>query len=160
MPASTSKKVIAVRFDREILFGYVAPGEFRKPSYVELLTPDGGILQISHPEIKSICFVKNWESGTFWDHKRFRTRPKGAGLWVRFEFRDQDTLEALLPNRLLDLASDGFDGIPPEAIGNVQRVFIPRAALLDCLVLGVIGASKPRERRPAPTEAGQMRMFD
>lgn len=159
MPGSTSKKVIVVRFQREPVIGYVSPGSYLQSGGIEVLTNSGTVFIVPYNEIKSVCFVKTWDQAAISsERKEFTSRPKSEGLWVRFEFKDNDTLEALLPNRLLDIDPAGFLGTPPDASGNTQRIFVPRSALSDCQVLGVIGAAK-RPRKKARTE-GQMTMFD
>jgi len=159
VPGSTNKKVVVVRFDREPAMGY-APASFDQPDNLEILTPAGSVLTIPYRDVKAVCFVKSWEEPVGIEERRsFGSRPRLEGLWVKALFRDGDFLELLLPNRLLDLPVSGFLGAPPDAVGNAQRVFIPRAALTDCVVLGVVGASRKASPRKAGAE-GQLKMFD
>ncbi len=159
MPGSTSKKVVVLRFDREPAAGY-APTSFDEPGNLELLTPAGSILTIPYRDVKVVCFVKSWEEPVGIEERRsFGSRPRLEGLWVKALFRDGDFLELLLPNRLLDLPLSGFLGTPPDAVGNAQRVFIPKSALTDCVVLGVVGANRKTSRHKAGGE-GQLKMFD
>ena len=159
MPGSTNKKVVVVRFDREPATGY-APASFDESDNLEVLTPAGSILTMPYRDVKAVCFVKSWEEPVGIEERRsFGSRPRLEGLWVKALFRDGDFLELLLPNRLLDLPVSGFLGAPPDAAGNAQRVFIPRVALTDCVVLGVIGASRKASARK-PGAEGQLKMFD
>ena len=77
------------------------------------------------------------------------------GLWVRMRFRDGDWMDGVLPNNLLVLEPHGFTMIPPDPGYQNQRVFVPRTAVTEIQVLGVIGGgakpstkktSKPREQ--------------
>ena len=152
MAASTNKKVIVLRFDREALCGFVNPQTFLRSDGVELLSPSGSILTIQYEEIKYLCFVREFQTGKPVLRQAFYTRPKAAGLWVRMEFRDGDTLEGLLPNNLLLVEWAGFTVVPPDATGNTQKVFAPRAALEGIQVLGVVGSPLRASRRADRTD--------
>jgi hypothetical protein len=89
--------------------------------------------------------------------KTFTNRPRTEGLWVRLRFIDNDVLEGMMPNDLTQIIPDGYLITPPDTRGNIQRIFVPRAALEEISVLGVIGRPEAR-RRPAP-DAGQERLF-
>ena len=81
-------------------------------------------------ETKLVCFVRDFDAGETWrEHRAFATRPKSPGLWVRFRFRDGDSLEGMLPNNLLQIEAAGFSSIPPDPSFQNQRIFVPRAAL-------------------------------
>jgi hypothetical protein len=157
---TTNKKVLATRFERESLLGFVqSPGGFREQS-VELLTPAGNLLELPYGELKAVCFVRDFESVESWrPHRVFATRPKSAGLWVRFVFRDQDTAEGLLPNNLMSVEPIGFHMIPPDPTFHNQRIFVPRAALSEVQVLGVIGSPLRRKKTDAAKPEGQLEMF-
>ena len=87
----------------------------------------------------------------------FHTRPKMEGLWIRFQFRDGEVMEGVMPNNLLQLETYGFTTIPPDPYSPSQRVFIPRVALRTVEVLGVIGSPLKRKRKAAPDQIG---LFD
>jgi hypothetical protein len=159
---SSNKKVLVARFDRETLAGFIqTPGGFKSDS-VELLTPEGSLLQVPYSETKAVCFVRDFESGETWrEHRNFATRPKSAGLWLRLLFRDHDSIEGMLANNLMLVEPNGFNIIPPDPTFQNQRIFVPRAALEDVQVLGVIGS--PLRRRPAKRvekDAGQIGLFE
>ena len=160
MAASTNKKVLVARFDRETLAGFVqTPGGFGSDS-VELLTPGGNLLNVPYSETKVVCFVRDFEDGESWrQYRSFATRPKSAGLWVRLRFRDGEVLEGVLANNLMLLEPTGFSFVPPDPAFQNQRLFVPRAALTEVQVLGVIGAA-PRRSRPKPKTEGQIEMFE
>jgi hypothetical protein len=159
---SAHKKVFVARFDRDSAQGFVqTPGSFTADA-VELLTPQGNLQQIPYSEIKVVCFVRDFEPGESWKERRaFATRPKTPGLWVRLNFRDGDTAEGLLPNNLLQVEPHGFFLIPPDPTFQNQRIFVPREALREVQVLGVIGSAlrRPKAAKPATTEDGQLEMF-
>jgi hypothetical protein len=159
---SSNKKVLVARFDRETLAGFVqTPGGFQ-PEVLELLTPEGSLLQIPYSETKAVCFVKDFEGGETWrEHRSFQTRPKSTGLWIRLRFRDGEAVEGMLANDLLLIEPAGFSIVPPDPTFQNQRLFVPRAALTDVQVLGVIGS--PLRRRPSKRpveEQEQLKMFD
>ena len=162
MALTTNKRVLLARFDRETLAGFVqTPAGFGAES-IELLTPEGTVVQVPYTETKVVCFVRDFEHGESWrDHRAFSTRPKSAGLWVRLLFRDGDTVEGMLANNLLLVEPAGFSITPPDPTFQNQRLFVPKAALADVQVLGVIGS--PLKRRPAKKvdeDQGQLQMFD
>lgn len=162
MAGTTNKKVLVARFDRETLRGFVqTPGGF-DVSELELLTPDGALFRIPYSETKAVCFVRDFDTGETWrEHRSFSARPKSPGLWVRLSFRDGDCLEGIITNNLMLVDSMGFSIIPPDPTFQNQRIFVPRAALSDVSVLGVIGS--PLRRRPAKKaekEEGQLEMFE
>lgn len=160
MAGSTSKKVRISRFQREALLGFVNPQTYLRPAGVELLTPDGNYSLVPYDEVKAVQFVKDFEppdSATA--RKVFSSRPKMDGLWVRVKFRDGEVMDGILANNLLSLESRGFTIVPPDPYSNNQRLFLPRAALSEMQVLGVVGSPlRPRKPKPVPKE--QIGLFD
>jgi hypothetical protein len=61
-----------------------------------------------------------------------------------------------MPNDLMQIGAEGFLINPPDTRSNTQRIFVPRSALTEMIVLGVIGE---RIRRK-PTEELQVPMFE
>lgn len=146
MSSSTNKKVVIYRFDRESIAGFVSPQTWLATSGVEVLTPAGAVATVPYGEIKAVCFVKDFDGGVWAGERRlFASRPKTEGLWVRALFRDNDFVEGILPNELLQLEAQGYLVAPPDASSNNQRVFLPRTALKEMKVIGVVGTP----RRPA-----------
>lgn len=161
MAGSANKKVEIVRFDRSTLTGFVQIPEGLTGGRVELLTPEGTLVQAPFAEVKVVCFVRDFDQASAWNrHRAFQTRPKTPGLWVRMRFRDGDSLEAMITNNLLHLENDGLGAIPPDPTAQLQRVFVPKAALESVEVLGVIGSSA-RRRPPKPVDKDtQIPMFE
>ena len=159
MASSTTKKALIRRFHRETLAGYLNPVTFLQPEGVELLSAEGQVAILPYDEIRTVSFVRDFDAPDEPERAAFLTRPKMAGLWVRFRFRDGETVEGILPNNLLQIESHGFMAVPPDSYGNRQRVFVPRAALLGVEVLGVVGS--PLKRRKAKADADeQIGLFD
>lgn len=148
MASSTTKKVLVRRFDREPLTGFVNPLSYLLPEGVELMRPDGTVVILPYREVKTVCFVKDFEGAEAVPERRvFHTRPKMDGLWVRMKFRDGEIMDGILSNNLLQLEPYGFTVVPPEPYSNNQRMFSPREALSELQVLGVVGSPLTRRRR-------------
>jgi hypothetical protein len=157
--ASTSKKVLIERFERDTLRGWVNPQSWLQPLGIELISPQGIASILPYDQVKAVCFVRDLEgAGVLAERREFLARPKSAGLWVSLRFRDGDRLQGVLPNNLLLTEPQGYSVVPPEAGGNTQKVFVPRQALMEVSVLGVIGASGARTRRKLPVP-GQISLF-
>jgi hypothetical protein len=159
LPASTTKKALIRRYERETLAGYVNPASFLQPQGVELLSDQGHASIVPYAEIKLVAFVKEFEGVAEPQRQVFQTRPKMAGLWVSLKFRDGGVLEGIIPNNLMLLEGSGFTVIPPDSFGNQQRVWVPRGSLEALEVLGVVGSPLKR-RKPKPTPKEQIGLFD
>jgi hypothetical protein len=147
------------RFERETLAGYVNPVSYLQPTGIEWLSMDGQTSTLPYAEVKAISFVRDFASGVDGERRVFQTRPKMAGLWVSFEWRDGERMEGILPNNLLHPEPYGFTVVPPDPFGNTQRVWIPRAAVKSVEVLGVVGSPiKTRRAKPVPRE--QIGLFE
>jgi hypothetical protein len=158
---STNKKVLLARFDREPVEGFVQASAGFDEDTIEVLTPSGSLLRVPVSDTKAVCFVRDFEAGETWrQHRVFQTRPKTPGIWVRLLFRDGDSMEGMLQNNLMLVESAGFSIIPPDSTFQNQRIFVPKAALREAQVLGVVGS--PLKRRPAKKSdtEGQLEMFE
>ncbi len=156
LPASTNKKVLVRRFDREPVAGYVNPQTWLQATGIEVLTQSGAMLAIPYDQIKAAVFVREFEEPTPESHI-FHTRPRMHGLWVRLRFRDGDLMDGLMPNNLLQMEPYGLTVSPPNPGSPSQRVFVPRTALAEVSVLGVVG-SVLKTPKPKPKE--QIELFD
>jgi hypothetical protein len=158
LAGSTTKKALIQRFDKEALSGYVHPQSYLQLTGIELLSEQGNVATVPYEEIKTISFVRDFESAP--DMRRvFNTRPKMEGLWMSFQFRDGEVMEGVMPNNLLPLDPYGFTIIPPDPYSNQQRVFIPRMALRAAEVLGVVG-SPLNKRKPKAAPKEQIGLFE
>lgn len=159
MAGSTTKKAVIRRFDRESLTGYVNTISYLQLTGVELLSAQGNVATVPYEEIKTISFVRDFDTLEDSTRRVFNTRPKMEGLWMSFQFRDGEVLEGVMPNNLLAVEPQGFTVIPPDPYSSQQRVFIPRAALRSVEVLGVVG-SPLRQRKPKVPPKEQIGLFD
>ena len=65
----------------------------------------------------------------------------------------------MLQNNLMLVEAAGFGIIPPDPSFQNQRIYVPRAALTEVQVLGVIGSAlRIRKTKPAPKE--QIELFE
>lgn len=158
-PASTHKKVVIVLADRKPLRGYLNPARLGQADPVDLLTPDGEHQELPLDRVRSIYFVREFSDDFEPERKAFLSRPKLDGLWVRLRYTDGDTIEGVVPNDLLSLLDNGIQITPPDLNSPTDRIFIPRSALSELTVLGVVGIAR---RKPAAAAAGisQPRLFN
>jgi hypothetical protein len=157
-PASTHKKVIVVLADRKPLRGYLNPGRLGQTDPVDLLTQDGTHQEIPLAKIRSIYFVRDFSDEFEPERKAFLSRPKLDGLWVRLRYSDGETLEGLIPNDLISLLDNGVQITPPDLNSTTDRIFVPRSALSEVTVLGVVGIA--RRKPEAAAAAAQSRLFN
>ena len=158
-PASTHKKVVVLLFDRTPIKGYVDPVTLGHEQSADLLTPDGEHRSIPLSTVKCIYFVREFQTPFQAERKVFLSRPKLDGLWLRLRFWDEDVMEGLVGNDLLDLLDTGIQITPPDLHGNNLRIFIPRSALEEMKVLGVVGAARRTPQEPRGAPASQSKLF-
>ena len=150
--ASTHKKVVVLWLDRSVLRGYLNPGKLGDAETIDVLTPEGEHRAVALKDVRSIYFVREFTDDFEPERKAFLSRPKLEGLWVRLKFRDNDCIEGVVPNDLLSLLDRGVQITPPDLHGTTLRIFIPRTALSEMTVLGVVGIAR---RKPAlPVQPG------
>jgi hypothetical protein len=148
-PSSTHKKVVVLLLSRTAIRGYLNPATLGTADEIDLLTMDGEQKSVRLNEVKSVYFVREFKGPFEPERKTFLSRPKLDGLWVRLRFRDEDAMEGIVSNNLLDLLDTGVRLTPPDLHGNVLHMFIPRTALAEMKVLGVVGVARrsPRATR-------------
>jgi len=154
--AKTHKKVVILMLDGTRAQGYLNASGLGEQENVELLTNDGEYLILDLSKIKSIHFVREFRDDFEPERKAFLSRPKLDGLWVRLRFRDDDVLEGIVANDLLDLLVHGVRLTPPDLHGNSLWIFIPRTALTEMKVLGVVGVAR---RQPSVAPDTQPKLF-
>jgi hypothetical protein len=157
-PASTHKKVIVELHDRKSLRGYLNPSRLGQFDPLDLLTPHGEHEELPIAKIRSIYFVRDFDDDFEPERKAFLSRPKLDGLWLRLRFLDGESLEGVVPNDLLSLLDNGIQITPPDLNSNTDRIFVPRAALTEVTVLGVVGIA--RRKPAAATATAQPRLFN
>ncbi|MGH9699091.1 MAG: DUF6982 domain-containing protein [Candidatus Acidiferrales bacterium] len=158
-PASTNKKVVVLLLDQTSIQGYLSPATLGRSESVDLLTPEGEHRPLPLADIKTIYFVREFAGGFEPERKTFLSRPKLDGLWVRLRFKDEDVLEGIVANDLLDLLDSGVQLTPPDVHGNALRMFIPRTALAEMKVLGVVGVARRAPRVVRVADETQPRLF-
>jgi len=157
-PASTHKKVVVVLADKKPLRGYLNPSRLGQSDPIDLLTPDGEHQQIPIGKVRSIYFVREFSDDFEPERKTFLSRPKLDGLWVRLRYSDGETVEGVVPNDLLTMLDNGIQITPPDLNSPTDRIFVPRSALTELTVLGVVGIAR---RKPAAAAAAiQPRLFN
>lgn len=158
-PASTHKKVVIVLADRKPLRGYLNPARLGQTDPIDLLTPEGEHQQLPLDRVRSIYFVRDFSDDFEPERKAFLSRPKLDGLWVRLRYTDGESIEGVVPNDLLSLLDNGIQITPPDLNSTTDHIFIPRSALSELTVLGVVGIAR---RKPAAAAAGvaQPRLFN
>lgn len=156
-PASTHKKVVIELADKSALRGYLNPSRLAGAETIDLLTQDGEHQQVPLAKVRSVYFVRDLEEGFAPERKAFLSRPKLDGLWVKVRFRDDATLEGVIPNDLLAFLDNGLHLTPPDLNSNTDRIYIPRPAIAELTVLGVVGVAR---RKPAAAAAAQPRLFN
>jgi hypothetical protein len=145
-PASTLKKAVVLLLDRRAVRGYLNPSGLGQTDEIEVLTVEGEQEAVALTNIKSVYFVREFKDPFEPERKTFLSRPKLDGLWVRLRFRDDDSLEGIVSNNLLELLDSGVRLTPPDLHGNVLHMFIPRSALTEMKVLGVVGVARRSAR--------------
>jgi len=153
--SSTRKRVVIRKLDKELVKGFLDPKGYLAAE-IDLLDREGHLIHIPMTEVKGVFFVRDFDGNpSRAERKVFRSRPRLAGLWVRMTFKDNEVLEAILPNALLEIDPSGYLVTPPDVYSNNLRIFIPRTALAEMEVLGVIsdGVVKRMSQRAAQARA-------
>ena len=152
--------MVAYRFDRQPLEGFVNPATFLLSDGIEILTVNGAVQTVPYGELKAVCFVSEpGRCDLFDSHPLFERRPRLPGLWTRFTLRDGDQIDGVLPHNLADWPKEGYVIVPPRAAAPQQRIFIPREALKKTELQGVIGAIQGKSK-PKKAREDQLKMFD
>jgi hypothetical protein len=156
VPASTHKKVVVELDDRSALRGFLNPARLSSAENIDLLTPDGEHEQVPLDRVRAVYFVRDLGEDFAPERKAFLSRPKLDGLWVKVTFRDSATLEGVIPNDLVGFLDNGLHLTPPDFNSNTDRIYVPRPAIMELTVLGVVGVAR---RKPAGAAAVQPRLF-
>jgi hypothetical protein len=152
--ASGRKPVIVRKFSRDWCAGYARPDFGQDAAELEILDLGGRVLQMPWVSVKWVCYVRDLPLSSADQanperllHKRFAVRPRTAGLWLRMTLQDGDELEGLAANDRSLLEGAGLLLTPPDMRSNTQRIYVPRHAIQELEVVGLIGA--PSRKRPA-----------
>jgi hypothetical protein len=161
--ASLRKPVIVRKFSRDWCAGYAGSSFGQDAAELEILDLGGKVLRIAWDQVKWVCYVRDFPAPTSVAdnanperllHKRFTTRPRTAGVWLRMTLTDGDELEGLAANDRTLLEGAGLLLTPPDTRSNTQRIYIPRAAIQTLEVAGLIGvaARKGQVRHRPPSD--------
>ena len=145
--------------DKKPLRGYLNPGQLGRTDPLDLLTPEGEHLEVPLAGVRSIYFVREFSDEFAPERKAFLSRPKLDGLWVKLRYKDGETQEGVVPNDLLSLLDNGLQITSPDLNSSTDRIFVPRAALSEVTVLGVVGVAR-RKPAAAAAAASQPRLFN
>jgi hypothetical protein len=165
---AAQKKVVVRQFKGGLSRGYLPTAGFLDAGRVTLMQVDGRAKALDFRDIKTICYVRDFNVDDPADPERlgrraFPARPRGEGLWLRLGFLDGDSLEGLssFDMAFVDslLVERGLFLTPPDAHANAQRVFVPRAALASLQVVGYITAPSKRAAARQAKDDGQPRLF-
>jgi uncharacterized protein DUF6982 len=145
--------------DKKPVRGYLNPVRLGQTDPIDLLTPDGEHVAIPLGKVRSVFFVREFSDEFEPERKAFLSRPKLDGLWVKLRYNDGDTLEGVIPNDLLSLLDNGVQITPPDLNSSTDHIFVPRSALTEVIVLGVVGIAR-RKPAAAAAAASQPRLFN
>lgn len=160
LPASTHKKVVVELLDKKAVRGYLNPSRLPQAENLDLLTPDGAHEEIALARVRAVYFVRDLEEDFQPERKSFLSRPKLDGLWVKLRFRDGESLEGVIPNDLLTFVDNGLQFTPPDFNSNADHIFVPRSALTELTVLGVVGIARRKPAAAAAAVLSQPRLFN
>jgi hypothetical protein len=148
---SVRKPVIVRKFSREWCAGYATAGFSGDGADLEILDTAGKVLRMEWGLVKWVCYVRDLPASSSQQsdperllQKRFATRPRTAGLWLRMTLTDGEELEGLATNDRGLIEGVGILLTPPDTRSNTQRIFVPRQAIETLEVVGVIGAGGRR----------------
>jgi hypothetical protein len=162
-PSSTRKRVVVRKLDKGLVKGFLDPST-HLAAELEVLDREGRLVHVPLSSVKGVFFVRNFDGNPDRAERKIsRSRPRLAGLWVRVTFKDTEVLEAMLPSNLLEVDPLGYLVTLPDVYSNNLRIFIPRTALSELEVLGVISdgvvrrmSQRAAQARAAPADREQL----
>ena len=173
--ATTRKPVIVRKFSRDWCAGYAGaslgqnscPGQNGAnpgAAELEILDLGGKVLRIGWEQVKWVCFVRDLPASDAANperllHKRFSTRPRTPGLWLRMTLNDGDGLEGLAANDRSLLEGAGLLLTPPDTRSNTQRIYVPRQAIQTLEVISLIGSVGRKRPEAAGHPTDQPELF-
>jgi hypothetical protein len=159
--SAARKPVIVRKLTRDWCAGYAAANPAAASSDLELLDSSGRLLRILWNDVKWVCYVRELGTGDNSAHisvndtvnperllrRRFTSRPRVAGLWLRMVLTDGDELEGVAANDHSLIDGSGLLLTPPDTRSNTQRVFVPRNSIRELTVLGVISPATANRQK-------------
>jgi hypothetical protein len=166
--ASLRKPVIVRKFSRDWCVGYAGLSFGQESPDLEILDLGGKVLRIAWEQVKWVCYVRDFPSPASPAenasperllHKRFSTRPRTAGVWLRMTLTDGEELEGLAANDRSLVDGAGLLLTPPDTRSNTQRIYVPRSAIQTLEVVGLIGAGSRKGAAARRTLTPQPDLF-
>jgi hypothetical protein len=164
--ASPRKPVVVRKFSREWFAGYAEAGFGQDASELEILDLTGKVLRIGWEKVKWICYVRDFPAQSVDSdnperllHKRFASRPRTPGLWLRMTLTDGDELEGLAPNDRSLVEGVGLLLTPPDTRSNTQRIYVPRQAIQTLEVVSRVGTTGRKRTNAADKATEQPELF-
>jgi hypothetical protein len=162
--ASVRKAVIVRKFSRDWCAGYAEASFGHDAEGLEILDLTGKVLRIGWDQVKWVCYVRDFPAGEQANperllHKRFASRPRTAGLWLRMTLTDGEELEGLASNDRSLVEGAGLLLTPPDTRSNTQRMYVPRQAIQKLEVVSLIGAASRRRAGSAVPATDQPELF-
>jgi hypothetical protein len=159
--ASVRKPVIVRKFSRDWCAGYAATSFGQDAAELEILDLAGKVLRIAWDQVKWVCYVRDLPTGESANperllHKRFATRPRASGLWLRMTLTDGEELEGLAANDRSLIEGAGLLLTPPDTRSNTQRIYVPRHAIQSLELVSLIGSAT---RKRAAADDKQPELF-
>lgn len=157
--ASLRKAVIVRKFSRDWCAGYAGASFALSAAELEILDLAGKVLRIPWDQVKWVCYVRDFPPPSNEQanperllHKRFASRPRTAGLWLRMTLSDGEELEGIAANDRSLVEGAGILLTPPDTRSNTQRIYVPRQAIQKLEVISLIGVGA--RNRTAASQAG------
>ena len=172
---SVARKPVIVRnLTRDWCAGYAIASPAGEISDLELLDSAGKLRRIPWTQVKWVCYVREFPAegsgGAFTNdgsqperlvRRKFSTRPRIAGVWLSLTLADGEELEGVAANDRSLIDGIGLLLTPPDTRSNTQRVFIPRSAIRELTVLGVINpAGRARQETGPQAQLFEIEPFD
>jgi hypothetical protein len=157
--ASQRKPVIVRKFSRDWCAGYAGVSFGQNAAELEILDLSGKVLRIGWEQVKWVCYVRETAHPERLLHKRFSSRPRTPGLWLRMTLTDGEELEGLAANDRSLVEGAGLLLTPPDTRSNTQRIYVPRQAIETLEVVGQIGAAGRKRTEAASRAAEQPELF-
>lgn len=158
--SASRKKAVVRKLSRDWVAGYVSADDFCRQGMVELLDLSGKVILLPAPEIKWLCFVRDFNSGEMNNPERllrktFAGRPRIEGVFLRLRLSDGDQIEGVATNDRSLIAGDGLFLLPPDTRSNTQRIWVPCTSISDLEAIAIITSQARRKQapQPAPTKS-------
>lgn len=164
--ASQRKTVIVRKFSRDWCAGYARASFGQDAAELEILDLAGKVLRIPWDQVKWVCYVRDFPSQSNDQtnperllHKRFATRPRTAGLWLRMTLSDGEELEGIAANDRSLVEGAGLLLTPPDTRSITQRIYVPRQAIQKLEVVSLIGVGARKRAGTSRPPTDQPELF-